>query len=45
MNFEELCVAEFLQEYRNLRRFQFLMLIRELEYDLYVGIYGEEPPE
>ena len=45
MSFQEQFKAEFVQSYVDFRRFQFLTLIRKLENDMYVGIYGKEPPE
>ena len=41
--FQKQYTAEVLQQFRDMRRIQFLMLIRKLEYELYIGIYGEEP--
>jgi len=42
--FQEQYAAEFLQQYVDFRRITFLMLIHKLNHDLYLGIYGEEPP-
>ncbi len=45
MTLQEQYTAEFFQQYRDSVRFVYLMKLRKLEHDLYVGIYGEEPPE
>jgi len=43
--FQRYMADEFLQQYRNFHRFLELTRLRRLEYELYVGIYGEEPDE
>lgn len=43
--FVEQYTNEFFQHYRDMRDFLYLTQLRQLEYELYVGIYGEEPPD
>ena len=45
MSFVDLYMDEFFQNFIDMRRLNYLMKLRHLEYLLYVGIYGEEPPE
>ena len=45
MSFQDEYTAEFLAQYKSFHRAMSLLQLRQIEHDLYVGIYGEEPPE
>ena len=48
MSFVKMYEDEFLHGFKHMRSLRLAMRLaelRQLEHDLYVGIYGEEPPE